>query len=399
MKFIIESSAVPIYNRIATAFAKTLMEFGHTVHFIDASGFNETDFVNTINDIEIDYYISTNELNKIQKKSDSGEYFLFEKINLKKIFIHHDNIFSGLHDLNTITEKLKAFIRNANDSLHFCLEKSNVSMLKTCGILQAFQTYHASEFNADAKHRDFKYGISFVGHLMATLNLYPTETLIAGEHLRSMAWGRYSSSKFQIQPKIKEISENGYIFQKDENKNLIDSFGIQQYLVASLNKLSSAIRGDLIRSIKDKRVDIFGGDLSYGKINNPLLKIDQQNVHYNAATMDHQSTQEIYRDSQINLNFTALQFDTTMNNRCIDVIASGGFLITDAMPDWLDADELSIEIAFNSPEEMHHKINHYLSNKKRYNEVRDALRQSIQKKYTYPKQVSLIIEKLLISKA
>jgi hypothetical protein len=60
MKFIIESSSVPIYNRIATAFAKTLMEFGHTVHFIDASGFNETDFVNTINGIEIDYYISTN---------------------------------------------------------------------------------------------------------------------------------------------------------------------------------------------------------------------------------------------------------------------------------------------------------------------------------------------------
>jgi hypothetical protein len=214
-----------------------------------------------------------------------------------------------------------------------------------------------------------------------------------------MAWGRYSSSKFQIQPKIKELSENEYIFHKDEKKNLIDSYGIQQYLVASLNKLSSAIRGDLIRSIKDKRVDIFGGDLSYGKINNPLLKIDQQNVHYNAATVDYQSTQEIYRDSQINLNFTALQFDTTMNNRCIDVIASGGFLITDAMPDWLDADELAIEIAFNSPEEMHHKINHYLNHKKRYDEVRDALRQSIQKKYTYQKQVSLIFEKLLISKA
>ena len=72
MKFIIESSAVPIYNRIATAFAKTLMEFGCTVHFIDARGFNETDFIKTINGMEIDYYISTNELNIVQKVPSNG---------------------------------------------------------------------------------------------------------------------------------------------------------------------------------------------------------------------------------------------------------------------------------------------------------------------------------------
>mgnify|MGYP000323037472 CR=1 FL=1 len=37
MKLIIESSRVPIYDRIARAFASALMEGGHTVYFIDAS--------------------------------------------------------------------------------------------------------------------------------------------------------------------------------------------------------------------------------------------------------------------------------------------------------------------------------------------------------------------------
>jgi hypothetical protein len=399
MKFIIESSLIPIYNRIATAFTKTLMEFGHTVHFIDASGFNEENFINTINEIEIDYYLSTNELNKIQRISDDGESFLFEKINKKKIFIHHDNIFSGLRELDQITEKLKAFIRTADQSIHFCLENSNVTMLKGCGIAHSYKTHHASEFNAEPKQRDFKYGISFVGHLMTSLSLYPAETLIAGEHLRSLAWLRYSSSRFQIQPKLKEISEDVSIFHELGKNEPINSIGRQQFLIANLNKLSSAIRGDLIRSIKDKRVDIIGGDLSYGTIKDPLLKIEQENIFYNPATADYQAAQQIYRDSKINLNFTALQFDTTMNNRCIDVIASGGFLITDAMPDWLAAHELASEIAFNSPDEMHYKIALYVNNHKRYDDVRFAIRESIQKIFSYRNQVQLIIDQIMNSRS
>ena len=77
MKFIIESSLVPIYNRIAAAFTKTLMEHGHNVLFINAHEFTEDVFINTINNIEHDYYITTNELNFIQRKTINQEEFIF----------------------------------------------------------------------------------------------------------------------------------------------------------------------------------------------------------------------------------------------------------------------------------------------------------------------------------
>jgi hypothetical protein len=68
------------------------------------------------NNIEIDFYISTNELNKIQHKSQNNEYFIFEKINARKIYIHHDNLFSGINELSKISQKISAFINSKKNS-------------------------------------------------------------------------------------------------------------------------------------------------------------------------------------------------------------------------------------------------------------------------------------------
>ena len=78
------------------------MEFGHTVHFIDASTFTDEEFVKTINNINFDYYISTNELNKVQHYSTEKRLFLFELINGKIIYVHQDNLFSCINDIQTI---------------------------------------------------------------------------------------------------------------------------------------------------------------------------------------------------------------------------------------------------------------------------------------------------------
>ena len=56
-----------------------------------------------------------------------------------------------------------------------------------------------------------------------------------------------------------------------------NKFAIEQYLVANLNKLSSAYRGEVIKNINKHNVDIIGGDLSYGKIKDPLLLINKEN--------------------------------------------------------------------------------------------------------------------------
>jgi hypothetical protein len=395
MKFIIESSSVPIYNRIAVAFAQTLMEFGHTVHFIDASGFNETDFVNTINDIDIDYYISTNELNRIQKDVPETDFFYFNLINKKKIFIHHDSIFSGVNNYELIKRKIASFQSSNNDSHHFCIESSNIELLHKYGITNAHKTYHATEFSC-SKFNQEKFGISFVGHLMSGINLYPSDSLPGGKHLQSIAWSRYCNSSFETIPIIRELAQDKYFLDTIGISATDNNFAIEQYLVANLNKLSSAYRGEIISNIRDQPVDIIGGDLSYGRIKDPLLLIEQKNIKYHPATSDYSQTQHIYSKSRINLNISALQFDTAINNRIIDIIGSGGFILTDHRSDLDLMIESSNEITFKSPEELNHLIDFYMhnDNKKRSIELIDALQSEIMKKFLYSNSVSEILRKI-----
>jgi hypothetical protein len=393
MKFIIESSAVPIYNRIATAFAKTLMEFGHTVHFIDASGFNETDFVNTINGIEIDYYISTNELNVVQKQSELDDSFLFEKIQAKIIFVHHDNLFSAFHSISYIASKLEALTNISQRSYHFCLEASNVDLLKAAGIPNAAKINHASEFTAAPIATQSQWGVTFIGHLMSSLNLYPADSVPGGQHLQVMAWNRFSQSSYAVQPDIENLVQDPYVLASlgpDADKNLLAT---QQFLMAGLNKFSSPLRGQLISTIKNHRVDIFGGDLSYGRIKDPLLVLQQSNVHYQPATENYQDACGIYQSSRINLNISSLQFDSAVNNRIFDVVLSGGFILTDKRSELNDIFPVSSEIAYETPEELNEKVKYWsdLSINSKYFDIKNEMQRICSKQFTYQTSITTIL--------
>lgn len=385
MKIIIESSSVPIYNRIATAFAKSLIDFGHTVYFIDVSNFTESEFSITINDIEIDYYISTNELNLCHKYSDIDGMFLFEKIKNKFIFIHHDNLFSAFNSVKYIISKIKALANISHRSYHFCIEDSNLELLNSLGIKNTFKIYHATEFRADPKIHKTDLGITFVGHLMSGLNLYPSETVTGGRHLNVMAWNRFRQSSYAIQPKIKEIIEDPYFLSSLGKEFTENKLALQQFMMAGLNKFSSALRGQLISTIKDYNVNIFGGDLSYGRINDPLLIIRQSNILYKPATIDYQSASVIYQSSKINLNISALQFDTAINNRFFDIVSSGGFVLTDKRKDLEKVSSEISELVFETPEEMIYKISFYMNprNDSKRKEIIEYTQSLVLKEYSY----------------
>jgi hypothetical protein len=396
MKFIIESSLVPIYNRIATAFTKTLIEYGHNVLFINAHDFTEDFFINTINDIEHDYYITTNELNFIQRKTINQEEFIFEKINSTKIFIHHDNLFSTNLTFDQIKSKIEAYINIKNNSHHFCLESSNIELLNNLGIKHAYKINHASEFENNENTAGYKYKISFVGHLMSSLNLYPIESLFCGSHLISCAWNRINNSSYLIQPQINNLVRNNYFPNLFDENSEISVCTSRQYLISELNKLSSPMRGQLLSMIKDHQVDIFGGDLSYGKISDPLLKISQNNIKYHAATHNYQEASPIYNSSQINLNISSLQFDTAINNRILDIIMSNGFLLTDRRADLIELSNLFEIISFDTPEEMLAKINFWLdsANSSKYYDLKNELFKICKAHFSYIKCIETIFSKL-----
>lgn len=400
MKFIIEKSQTPIYNRIAVAFTNCLIELGHTVYFIDTDDFNQVDFINTINQIDLDYYISTNENNYIQHKLENSNEFVFNRINQNIIFIHHDTLFSNSFDLLNIGNKILAYTLASAKSWHFSIEETNVTLLRDLGVEKSFKINHASEFELAPQYTEnYQYNLSFVGHLMSSLRKYPFETLAGGFHLYSLANSRICNTSLKLQPKIQdlvmdEIFNKSYFSSNPTSEN--DAIARKYYLISALNKLSSPYRGELINLIKGWKIHIIGGDLSYGKINDPLLKIESESVEYLPATQNYSDTSGIYNRTKINLNITSLQFDSALNNRVIDIINSGGFVLTDAMTDWLAVDESCKTITYNSPEELNHLIDFFssASNVRFYNDIKNNLFEIFSKKFTYLNQVSELLKKL-----
>ena len=393
MKFVIEFSSVHIYNRIASAFTRTLIDFGHKVHFIDATDFNENDFIRIINSLEIDYYITTNELNYIQRHSNEGDYFLFEKISKNLIFIHHDNLFSAFESIKYISKKINALVSSKEKIIHFCLESSNVDLLNKVGIDQAYRIEHASEFKKSPETTNENWSVSFIGHLMSSLNLYPSNSLPAGQHLKTIAWNRLRQSSFNMKSDIEKLMNDKFFLNTlmpDFNNDLIAT---EQFLIAGLNKFSSPMRGELISTIKSLRVDIFGGDLSYGRMSDPLLILRQSNIYYNPPTLDYQNAQKIYQSTRINLNISSLQFDSAVNNRVIDIILSGGFVLTDRRSDLKKIIPFYKDISYETPEEMNEKLSFWSSakNNKKYVELKNEAYEICKNKYTYHNRVNSII--------
>lgn len=397
MIFIIETSHVPIYQRHAAAIAQTLINHGHIVHFVNASLISDDKYINTVNNIEFDYYISTNELNRMQSYSEINACFMFEKIGHKHIFIHHDNLCSSMKEIDLIFKKLSAFSSNAEKSYHFCIENRNVKLLKSLSIPQVFKVHHVTEFNIPIRDDNYEYGISFIGHIMTTTKLYPIETIDYGRLAMAAAWNKINQLNFNVKDFFFENFEaNPHIAQQGSNKIIYPKDVYFYHFISALNNLSSAFRGDIFNSIKNHEIEIIGGDLSYGRISDPLLKFNAPNFKYHSATTNYADASLIYNKSKISLNVTSLQFDNALNPRVFDVFASGGFLITDRMPDLAEVFSNSEEISFNSIEELQFKLDYFSQqqNYKKYIELKDHFKKQVNERHTYNNLVESIIKKI-----
>jgi hypothetical protein len=392
VKFLIETCPTPIYNRITVAIANTLQKMGHKVYLFDVSGFSDETLSSTINSVDVDFYITTNDFNLIQKKCSNTNLFNFEKIKHKQLFIHHDSSFCEPNTIDFINDKITALKKHQDRIYHFFIERSNISDFDRFGIRNCYAISHASEFyRTDPPNEPIK-GLTFVGHLMSNLKSYPVESINLAHHLLPLALNRLSQSTFSIQPTIRKLSVDQYL-QNKYGCNSSRDYSFYQYLMHEVNKLTMPYRGELISKIENQQVIIFGGDLSRGTINNDLLILKKDNVKYEDATINYDSTMHIYGNSRISLNISSLQFDTGINNRIIDAILSGGFILTDRRSQLIEVDKLFEEITFDTPEEMNYKIDYYMdpANSMKYKELKYTLLDICSKNFTY----QIILKKML----
>jgi len=396
MKFIIEASRTPIYHRIALAITKNLLEMGHEVYFIETQDFNNRDFIETINDVNVDYYITTNDYNFIQKFEANSNKYIFQEIQHKIIFLHHDSSFCGPDSIEKIDLKIEALKLCQSRVFHFFIEKSNIQFFNEIGINNCFPIDHASEFNiAPNSNQENGHDISFVGHLMSSLSIYPRNSLALEHHMLTLAYQRLSHSSFAIQPEIMGLITDDLVrksFVSKEYSNL----AIFQFLMHEVTKLSMAYRGEIINTISTHSIDVYGGDLSYGKINNPLMKLDKPNIFYHPATSDYNDTAFVYNKSRLSLNISSLQFDSAINNRIIDVVLSGGFILSDNRSDLALVSQHAKFFTFETPEDLQHLIEFHLNpaNKHRHLELKNAIYEEFKARFTYKNVLGKMLRNL-----
>jgi hypothetical protein len=387
MRFIIESSTIPIYKRIALAFGNALSELGHEIIFISQVNDASLESIKQINELNADYYFSTNEYNLIQKYHESSKEFYFEKIKSKIIFIHHDNIFANLRDVELIKNKCLALKNIEHKSTHFCIEDSNIEDLKTLGFNNVHKIWHASELQPLVVDEP-KYNVSFVGHFFPSLDAYPKTKIESDLPIHLAA---YKLKQQDLGFEASKYYANLVRQDKSIPSDSLSQFAYKQALVDGFTELTLPMRGEVLNAINVEKIDVFGGDLSQSLDRRSPYKIQNEKFQYYLPTIDYTDVNKLYADTKFNINISSFQMDSAVNNRIIDVALSGGFLFTDKKSDLEKISSIFSEITFSTPLELNELIEKYSSNSKLYGEIKEVFFHSIFEKFTYKNQIEKVI--------
>jgi hypothetical protein len=388
MRFIIESSTIPIYKRIALAFGNALSAMGHEVIFISQVNDASLESIKQINELNADYYFSTNEYNLIQKYHENSKEFYFEKIKSKIIFIHHDNIFANLRNIELIKKKCLSLKNIEHRSTHFCIEDSNIEDLKALGFNNVHKIWHASELQPLTLDKP-KYNVSFVGHFFPSLDAYP-KTKIENDLPKHLA--AYKLKQLDLGFEASKYYAN--LVRQDESipSDPLSQFAHKQALVDGFTELTLPMRGEILNAINVEKIDVFGGDLSQSLDRRSPYKIQNEKFQYYMPTIDYADVNKVYADSKFNINISSFQMDSAVNNRIIDVALSGGFLLTDKKNDLEKISPFFSEITFSTPLELNELIEKYSSNSNLYVEIKEVFFHSIFEKFTYKNQIEKVIK-------
>ena len=377
MRFLLESSRVPIYERINLALKAALEFLGHEVIFFSPDFRDDDAFIHTVNAATIDAYLISNEGAYIQRFSEVYQQFLFERVNHRLLFFFHDNAFCGTGDRTRLKQRYQALKEVSPRSRIFCIERSNLSDLAALSVENLHFLPHATEFTPVPADRAAVSAdtVAFVGHTMAGLQSFPVDAYPEARSLIGLAWLRFGDVETPVQQLL------DLAIQKRQGAS---SFVERQYLLNLLNKMTFSLRGEILNSL-NVPLTVYGGDLSYGQGDPLLYRSSSPHITYAPATSDYNDTARIYANAGINLNITGLQFDTAINNRVLDVAASGGVLLTDRKADLARLFPYASALTYSSADELREKLlaaRDPLVYRQMVN-VCDAMREDILAQYSY----------------
>ena len=145
-------------------------------------------------------------------------------------------------------------------------------------------------------------------------------------------------------------------------------------------------RGQILRTSVNKfNLTIFGDE---GFFNDPVLK------KYTHKKVQHgRELADIYRESKINLNIIGNNITTSVGMREFEIWGAGGFLISENCTGLQDVFENDKNfITFDSIDDLHEKIEYYLSHPEERIRLIKLNQQKIINEHTYNQRVKKIVE-------
>lgn len=270
----------------------------------------------------------------------------------------------------------------------FVYDKSYIPKLKTMG----FNRIHFLPLCTDPRH--FK-------------EVAPSGKLICDI---SFAGGSYYKS-FEIiekflerwgDPKIREISDEAIKLQSGNlslhiydileavqerhqcSVPFADEEGVIMFGRILAGAASSIYRQKMIDVLDGLNLHLYGDD-GWGRI------IEGNNVKF-LGSIPHEDLAKLFVSSKINLNFTTTPIKTTLTRRPFDILACGGFVLSDYRQDIERLLEIDKEIVcFRNEQELKEKINYFLGHPQERKEIVQKGQMRVLREHTYAHRMERLI--------
>ncbi len=166
------------------------------------------------------------------------------------------------------------------------------------------------------------------------------------------------------------------------------SFLTEKELAAYIleQKLTSVQRTNLISAIADKyMVTVYSGHNDW----------NHKNIVFKGRADYETQMPVIFNKSAINLNFTLRSIHSGIPLRVLDILACGGFCLSNYQSDIADAFSDEEIVMFDSEEDLLEKIDYYMNNPDKRKKIATSGKEKIIRYFTYEYQIKKMFETII----
>ncbi len=150
-------------------------------------------------------------------------------------------------------------------------------------------------------------------------------------------------------------------------------------------KTTMRYRHNVVKAVIDSGGIVYGDD-DWTKV------IDNSHIRKSVDYYSHLPL--VYNFTDINLNCTSFQMNSTVNQRVFDCAASNAFLITDNQPDLFELFKEDEFVSYEKPEEIKSMINFYLNNEKERRKISFKAYNRVINQHTYEIRMTNLISEM-----